>query len=467
MKRIERLVNSSWMIYFERFLCAFSGLILSTLIVRFVSENEYGEIKSFLAYSEILKVVFSLGLGGMLIRFLPMISNKFTAARILKKSAFASLSFSIFLGILLFLSVNGLTVELLILSVLYMSKSIWFESFLISNNKRTTVAIIRSFGYISQVIIISTLVFFELHRYIKFSYVVIMFFEFSFFLYSYKKLIAVPAPLNKNGNIPENLTLIKYAGGVYLSSLIMLISSSSVKIVLITNYSTSEMVATFALACVFPNLIRSFSPSKILLGYMFPKIIRRSGGGKINRFTRARLILIYLYNNLFIVICSCLLIAFSLFIYQILYEKQLDNEFIVLIAMLCCTNVTLQFVDMHEVITSIKAQSGVFVAVSVVAIVSLFIYPYAISKYGVIGLVVGSFFSTNAILIAYFVLLKKNALIKFSLLNQSKAQCSILLFTYLICNQLFFLTSLLFIVILLITLPSRLFVFRVLKNVFS
>lgn len=465
MKKIKQLLNSSLIIYFERFLCALSGLILSTLIVRFVNENAYGEIKSFLAYSEILKVIFSLGLGGMLIRFLPIITNAKKSQLIVKQSIFSSLFFSLVFSIFLVFYL-GFSVELLLLSILYMAKSVWFESPLISYNKRTVVALTRSLGYVGQAGMISILVYFDQEEHIKLIYVALMLLEFLLLYYFYHKLIVTGVALESISEIPENRKLVKYAGGVYISSLIMLVSSSSVKVALISEYSTAEMVAIFALAAVFPNLLRSFSPSKILLGYLFPKIIRRTRDLDCNDFTKSRLALIYLYNNFFLILFSCLLIAFSPVIYDILYAKELDSEFVYLIAILCCSNITLQFVDLHEVITSIKAQSELFVVISVVAVISLLTYPLAITHFGVLGLVIASFISSNIILVTYFILLKKSAMIKICLLNQSKAQGSIFLFTVLISNQQYYISFISFVAIIIIAMPFKLFNIKMVKNVF-
>jgi O-antigen/teichoic acid export membrane protein len=466
MNSIRKILNSSIIIYIERLLCAISGLILSTVIVKFVSENYYGEVKSFLAYSELLKVIYSLGLGAMLIRFFPIINSITETKKIIKKVVFLTSIFSLVFSCILYFSGKS-TLELLLLAFFYMAKSIWFEPFLISMNKRNVVAIIRSMSYLMQMSIICILISLDISENITLAYVVIMFIEFNVLLlyfFSIGNCVNNYSPQLPNIDIKK---MAKYAGGSYISSIVMLTSSASIKVVLISIYSSAEMVAMFALAAVFPNLIRSFSPAKILLGYLFPRMLKRIAGNNLSDFTKLRLSLLYSYNNYFLVISSCFLILLSPYIYSFLYNKQLNSDFVLLISILCCSNLTLQFLDLHEALAAIKTKSGIFIYISLFSIVSLLCYPIAIKYFGVLGLVSATWLSTTLILFIYFKLLSNDSMLKFSLLKLFIGCSYILLFTFLYIYQYYSLLYLTLIIIILTSLPFKMFKMELIKNVFK
>ncbi|MGR5557315.1 hypothetical protein ACQKQC_13540 [Vibrio fortis] len=323
-------------IYFERIFQTLVGLFVTYLLVNTFSSQDYGLYKYVLSFSSTFVIFCLLGFNFSNIRFIPeyLINKDFLK---INYQLFFLISINLIVAILAIVSINVLIIydvfeldgglsdnilsSILVLNII---KYIVTESIFYAFSKRIELTKIRIFSYLILLLIniVSILIYrVDIYTYLNF-YAVFCFIESAILAYFAIRLHAKSVGTFKFKKFKLN-TVIEHAKNNYGFTIVNYLRDNALTILLISYVFGYDDVSYYAIALIIPNVIRTFTPSKVFSGFIVPLYVKKyhesneikcifDGVGLISKFN-----VIYLIPS----------IIFSLFMYQYVITSAFGVEY--------------------------------------------------------------------------------------------------------------------------------------------
>lgn len=297
----SNLVKSTLVVYIEQAITAVSAFAISALLVRFLSESDYGVYR--LVGSVLVFTVYfsSFGLEISIARFVPEFLSKegFRNVNKLMSGALLIRGIGLLLIFLIFVFFGNLIGDLINARIIFdnflplvipyiffhLINNIIGRALLTGYSQRHIVGYVNIGSKLLMLVLVGYLFLAEQGLVEVISVLVLItFFEFLFYLPLF--ISKILRNIKKSNALKEERTLFpvervtKFSLYNYLFSTGHIFREYAVDSVMIAYFMSTVEVAFYGIATVIPTLVRKFSPSRLLSGVLLPGLVKQFETGR-------------------------------------------------------------------------------------------------------------------------------------------------------------------------------------------
>jgi len=452
-------------IYVERIVQVVVGLLISYFVINYFTSNEYGIYKYIMSIVNIFVIFILLGFNIANVRYIPeyLINNTYSKINY-QILVFTTIQiFILGISLLLFwyfytneyfkLNNNIEIIYLLLLVILNYMKSYFAESLLVAFSKRILLTYIRIVLYIIQFVIIYISIMQEVNIKEFIEYIVFYSFIETFILVItmlkvYKEEISTFHIKKFNLSKPYAVAINNYG-----FSIVNFFRDNAITIVVVSYLFDYTEVAYYSVALIIPNMIRSFTPSKIFAGLLIPEFVAQYNKTKKDLDIFNGINFISKINLIFLIPA----IIYSVFLYQFIIENYFSLDYANntnLLAIILFINILfLSYLDLNILLSNILEKSHLVLKINILSISNI-LFLFLFHSFGRYSIGISNLISTFFTVIVFWFVLRNiyNMKIEFNFFNKNILFYSVILLisSFLIFNINIYLYMILFPIIVVV-----------------
>ena len=274
-------------IYVERIIQVLVGFVITYLIVNYFNANDYGVYKYVLSLSAMFVLLVLLGFNATNVRYIPafLLHNDyakinyqvllFTVIQFVLVVATLSVLYYLINSELIDISDGIATSYLFLFFVFNYLKAYFGESLLVAFSKRLLLTYIRIFLYFVQLSLICFAVV-EESNIQEFVFYLMIISGVEFFLLGLGALSVyvkqLPDATVEKFDLKNQFS---YSFNNYGFSWVNFLRDNAATVIVVSYLYSYTEVAYYSVALIIPNIVRSFSPSKVFSGLVMPEFVKR------------------------------------------------------------------------------------------------------------------------------------------------------------------------------------------------
>ena len=397
----------------------FFGLFTTYILVNNFDASEYGLYKYMLSFSATFILFAMLGFNFSNIRFIPEYLSRGEYGKINGQL----LIFSVIHVIVLFISIlvmlllyenglikinNQINITCLFLIIIFnFFKYFFSESILCSFSKRLMLTYFRigiyviQFGIVMYAVLMRDVNFEKYVFYYTLSAAIEFLILFSGVLFVYPSVVREKCVTNINSKM-----VYRHAWNNYGFTIVNYLRDNAVTIILVSYLFGFTEVSYYSMALIIPNVIRTFTPSKVFSGFIVPQYVRKYNKTGDDNIIFDGLNLLSKINVIYLVPA----IIYSIFMYKTVIglafgDIYVENSYV--LSLFIFGNVFfLSFFDVNLLLLNIIKRSDLVFKLNLLSAINIFII-LTYHEYGQFVIGIGNLTSTFLTVLSFWIVINK------------------------------------------------------------